>query len=252
MLANTIDVVLEVEQVSGVLGQAAALLMASGLKYQKHAIVPDSDIEHNRLTLKAEGNDFSREDLQTQLAQIPGVISVLDIKILPKTAGTASIESQLDKLGRQLADELTHQWPRGVVELSQRYEDKFKKSEQERQVSHLGEVVGQRLARQHPQFTEVDNVATALQQLVLPLLENVAKGQVSGGDVLQINVSLFTRRHSNTMDLVFGMENSKCYFLMGFIQGILNAAPKIPTVKVTESSCRSHGDHACLFVVKLV
>lgn len=249
MHTHNIDIILRVEQVSGVLGPAAAMVMQYGLKYQKHSIAVDATQGLNQLTLETEGGLIEKEELSVQLSTIPGVHEVIDILLIPKE-DAFQFEQRLDKEGRRLAEVLSMQWPNKLIELSQKYEDSFHRSEQETKVTLLGEAVGRRLAMRQPQLHDYKEITETLRKIVIPLLENVANCEVKGNN-LEITVSLFSRRFSNTMDLVFGSEAPKCYFLTGFIQGVLNQAPKVPEVTVTEPECRAVGDKICLFKVEV-
>ncbi len=249
MHTHNIDIILRVEQVSGVLGPAAAMVMQYGLKYQKHSITADAEQGFNQLTLETEGGLITKEELSGKLCTIPGVHEVVDILLTPKE-DAFQFEQRLDKEGRRLAEVISNQWPAKLIELTQKYEDSYHRSEQEQKVTLLGEAVGRRLAMQQPKLREHKEIPEALREIVMPLLANVATGEVKGSS-LEITISLFSRRFSNTMDLVFGSEAPKCYFLTGFIQGVLNQSPRIPEVTVTEPECRAVGDKVCLFKVEL-
>jgi len=64
-------------------------------------------------------------------------------------------------------------------------------------------------------------------------------------------VSAFTRRRTDMMQVSDAGEGGKCFFLTGFIQGMLNAAPMLPIMAVDETSCRVNGDKECIFRVSV-
>ncbi|OUD12487.1 V4R domain-containing protein [Thioflexithrix psekupsensis] len=249
MHTHHIDIILKVEQISGVLGPAAAVVMQYGLKYQKHTVHQDPNTGFSQLILETEGGHVDPAPLIQQLQGLLGVKEVLDVVIQPKEESLV-VDLNLDQEGRRLLELIAQTWPNKLVEVTQKYEDSFHRSEQEAKVTLLGEAVGRRLALRHAQLREVKNIKEGLQKMVIPLLNNVAQCQIKDTD-LEITVSLFSRRFSNTMDLVFGSEVPKCFFLTGFIQGVLNQAPFIPNVTVTEPQCRAVGDKVCLFKVNV-
>lgn len=249
MHTHNIDIILKVEQISGVLGPAAALIMQYGLKYQKHTTATDAETGHHFLTLEAEGDFIAKEDLSSQLLKIPGVHEVSEIVLSPKNEAL-QFDLKLDQEGRRLSELLATHWPNKLIEMTQKYEDSYHRSEQETKVVLLGESVGRRLAFQQKDLREMQDIPQTLAHIVIPLLNNIAQCEIKGND-LEISVSLFSRRFSNTMDLVFGSETPKCFFLTGFIQGVLNQTPRLPEVIVTEPLCRAVGDKICLFKVSI-
>ena len=82
--------------------------------------------------------------------------------------------------------------------------------------------------------------------MVVPLLTPISEAEAMGSDV-RVRLSVFTRRQVNTMDLVMGGEASRCDFMTGMIQGMLNEAPSFSRVRVEETRCRTNGDDHCLF-----
>lgn len=246
-MVMTFDVILEIDKNINVLAQAAPLLQELGLFYQKHNAIPDELTGSHQLMLEVKGEQLVRETVWARLAALRGVYKVIDIIELNQTE-KALVDLNLDDEGRALADKIAVLWPQQLMKLTQNYEDSFHRSEQEIKVTALGEGVGRRLAVKHDRIHEVTRIPEALKEIVIPLLNTVARPQIKGND-LEIFVSLFSRRHCNSMDLVFGTESVPCYFLIGFIQGVINQASQLPRVKVTEPLCRANGERTCYFKI---
>ncbi len=250
MSTHYINIVLRVNSFSGVLGQAAAILMQSGLNYARHQLKDESGTSHKILTLETEGNTIPNDILQQKLPEINGVIEVVSITSKPKEdSKLMRRHGALNDEEEQLIDTIIDVWPAILTPL-QAYEDSCPRKEREAKVTRIGVYVGIRQAIHHPLLKDTDSIYHALHTVVVPALKKIAECEVEG-DELKTTVSIFSRRFTNSMDLLFSQENDKCYFLIGFIEGILSQASKLPSTYVTEPKCRAIGDQYCLFKVNI-
>ncbi|MDX1410442.1 MAG: hypothetical protein R3330_19965, partial [Saprospiraceae bacterium] len=146
-----------------------------------------------------------------------------------------------------VVDQIVAAYPK-ILHIVDAFEAEIKDAgERARRMVTLGEQVGLRMMQGKTDLDDCNNIRDAL-AVVIPILKPLADAHAIGPEI-HIRISIFTRRQVNTMDLVFGSEASKCDFLTGFIQGLVNSAPMLPQVQVTESMCRTNGDEECVFRV---
>lgn len=243
-MAVTITVL--IDKSPGTLSRVIAALRKFGLTFTSHRL--DDLGEQIRLRVAANGNASARE-LNDGMSKIRGVVAVADVNAVgdgaaPTTrpASRAAPAAANDKL----VDDLVNAFPK-VLRLITEYENQLKNSEERRgRLNSLGERVGHRLVAGKPGLDGVTTLHDALAKVVVPVLTPISEAEAVGSDV-RMRLSVFTRRQINTMDLVMGGEASRCDFMAGLIQGMLNEMPPFSRVRVEETRCRTNGDEHCLF-----
>lgn len=204
-----------------------------------------------RLILKGEADAPSLKELSNDLLAVEGVTEILDLRV----PGGASLRAE-DPLPDERPSEededpdpwvtrLVRAYPK-IVSLVQEFEESQRPDEREHGTTKLGVEVGRRMVAGHPSLSQVSSVAAALEDIVAPQLRPLAECKVEGGH-LKATHTVFTRHAVSLMYLPFVNEPHRCYFLTGFILGMLTAAPRLPRVRVEETKCRNAGDSMCYF-----
>ncbi|MGD8710080.1 MAG: 4-vinyl reductase [Ectothiorhodospiraceae bacterium] len=251
-MAN-ITVHLDVEERSGILSSAVTKLRRHGLMLERHQMTNGDDDVQRRLVIEASGDVTDPEGLRDMLGGIRGVIRVANIEGVelaskpPATPAAAATEESTASAGdsEELADRVARAHPK-IMQLVEEFEFSLSAGEREPRVRELGRAVGERVAPRYTPDSPVSGVPDAIEQVVVPALEHIARTEPDG-ERLRVPISLFTRRYLNNMDLVFGEELDHCYYLAGFIEGILAKTPGLSAPGVVETKCRAVGDDTCIF-----
>ncbi len=253
-----------IERAPGSLARVVASLRKTGLSFRGHHLEPTSDPAQSLLTLSVDGRVVGGE-LAQALSEVRGVLQILRVdtnsaaghaeRTRPRSmdtrhsAGPEVVEAAAIK-PEELAERIITAYPR-ILPLIENFEDRIQNnSDRSRRLTKLGERVGKGLAAPRWANVSAETVHEALQRVVVPALEPIADAEAHGAD-LRVRISIFTRRQTNTMDLVFGGEAARCDFMVGMIQGMINASSSLPHVTVDEARCRTNGDEYCLFRVNL-
>ena len=242
-----------VEKGAGTLSRVIAAVSRLDLRFKKHYMADDSNAERKRLTIVASGDGVPDGELTAALKATNGVVDVLEIQSGDSAgaapAGKASASGGSDDAGiRQMVNELIDSYPE-IYNQVQEFQDKVKPKVREATVKKLGDAVGRGVVKAYPDLSAISTLEDAATNVVLPALLPIAPSQFDGEAIL-IRLSPFTKRHINNMDLVFGMEADRCFFLTGFIQGLLNGIGVLPKMQVVETSCKSNGERQCRFYIK--
>lgn len=223
-----------------------------GLSFAGHRIEPLAD-DRSRLTISAEGSAVA-DEVRERLAQVKGVVEVLRIGTgggsAPARRESPRPAPAAQAVGfEEFADRVVADYPRIL-----RHIDAFEQAIPEPadlspQLKRLGKLVGGRLGEKDASLQEARTLHEALENSVVQILDRIAEPEVVGSDI-RVRLSIFTRRQVNTMDLVFGGEASRCDFLSGMIEGMIEGVSGLPDIFVEETSCRTNGDEYCVFHVR--
>ncbi|MGA8260345.1 MAG: hypothetical protein WB783_09060 [Arenicellales bacterium] len=244
---------------AGGMARVITALKRLGLTFAGHHIEPAGD-DRSRLTVSAEGSALGDEVRQT-LSGIKGVAEIVQIggvevaampagapreppRAPPARTATPGSSPAFEDLAGRIADD----YPRII-----RYIEAFEQTISGREelgpgLRRLGRLVGERLGEQDTVLHGARTLHEALESSVVQILDGIAEPEVIGSDI-KVRLSIFTRRQVNTMDLVFGGEASRCDFLSGMIEGMIDGVAGLPDIRVQETSCRTNGDEYCIFHV---
>lgn len=245
-----VEITVILDGTAGGMARVITALKRFGLTFSRHHIEPIGD-DRSQLTVSAEGTAVA-DELRDKLAAVKGVAEVVRIGAGGEAGearrGTAPRPAAPPAALEDFANRLANDYPRIL-----RHIDTFEAAlpgnqDLAQQLKRLGRLLGGKLGGQDPTLQEAGTLHEALESSVVPILDRIAEPEVVGSDV-RVRLSVFTRRQVNTMDLVFGGEASRCDFLAGMIEGMIEGVPGIPDVHVNETSCRTNGDEYCLFRV---
>lgn len=238
-----VAITLSVDANPGVLGHTVALLLESGLKYQKHRLVSNADQSENILTLEATG-EVSPE-LQTHLITIPGVHAVVKIE----SSVVKNPENILQPESPSV-DNIVKFWqtPR-AIELIQQFESGLKSKEREQKSTQFGEQIGCLLSEEYTDilFTQT-SIDDALRQVVVPALGNFVETEIKN-NALYLVRSDFVNAPRGKLKLLLGLDQERCYVISGIVQGLLNQSATLPKICVRRSKCVAAGDSMCVLQV---
>jgi predicted hydrocarbon binding protein len=234
---------------AGGMARVVAALKRFGLAFSGHHIEPAGN-DRSRLVVSAEGHAVTGE-LRDRLSQVKGVLEVVQIGAGDGAAAPAGRRAarpgEAAASLEALADRIVNDYPKIL-----RHVDAFEASVPANQLSQqlrlLGRRVGGKLGQQDAILQEAQTLHEALESSVVQILDGISEPEVVGSDI-RVRLSVFTRRQVNTMDLVFGGEASRCDFLSGMIEGMIEGVSGLPNVHVEETSCRTNGDEYCRFHV---
>lgn len=242
---------------AGGMARVITALKRLGLTFLGHHIESVGD-NRSRLTVNADGYAVA-DELRANLAEVKGVMEVVQVGGLdgggePAAPGTAAPGAPAAPRSAPapglegLADRVVDDYPK-ILRHIDAFEEALPSGQNlGQQLKRLGRLVGNRLGAGDASLQEAGTLHEALENSVVRILDRIAEPEVVGSDI-RVRLSVFTRRQVNTMDLVFGGEASRCDFLSGMIEGIIAGSPRLPRVRVDETSCRTNGDEHCLFRV---
>lgn len=244
-----VSITVLIDKSPGTLSRVIAALRKFGLTFTSHRL--DDLGEQIRLSVAADGNASARE-LNDGMSKIRGVVAVADVKA--SDSGTAAPAAHAGRgaaapaapAGGNIVDSIVKAYPK-ILRLITEFEEQLKNSgERSERLMSLGEQVGRRLVAGKAELQTVTTLHDALTSLIVPELTPISEAEAVGNEV-RMRLSVFTRRQINTMDLVMGGEASRCDFMTGLIQGMLNQIPSFSRVRVEETRCRTNGDEQCVF-----
>lgn len=244
----TAQIVLNIDNQPGSMARVVAALRRFGLSLGKHHIQSTGN-GLSRLILNVDGR-FSPRELIEKLDDVKGVRQVISVgpmggDITFRSQPPASEESNQIS---GLVQNIVSSFPR-VLSIIENYESALSKDKMRGALmKELGEKVGTKLMENDQALKGAATIHEALQHAVVPVLLPISDAEAMGSEV-RTSISIFTRRQSNTTDLVFGNAASRCDFMTGLIQGMINASPTLAKVKVEEHACRAVGDDYCVFRV---
>lgn len=242
-----VEITVILDGTAGGMARVITALKRFGLTFSGHHIESIGD-NRSRLIVNAEGSAVA-DELRARLSEVKGVTEVVRIGSGGESTGAEKSRPAAPATGLEdFATRLVNDYPRIL-----RHIDAFEAAlpnakDLSQQLKRLGRLVGGKLGAQDAVLQGAGTLHEALENAVVPVLDQIAEPEVVGSDI-RVRLSIFTRRQVNTMDLVFGGEASRCDFLSGMIEGMIGGVPGIPDVHVNEASCRTNGDEYCLFRV---
>ncbi|MDJ0956098.1 MAG: hypothetical protein QNI91_04545 [Arenicellales bacterium] len=242
------QIVLNIDNQPGSLARVVAALRRYGLSLDKHQIQSTGN-GLSRLIVIVDG-PFSARELTERLGDVKGVKQVVSVG---PTDGKITFRAQSPRPTEDgridgLVQDIVSAFPR-ILFIVEEYESTLEKGSMRAvYMRELGERVGAKILANDQALQSAGNIHEALQNAVVPALLPISDAEAMGTEV-RTSISIFTRRQVDTKDLVFGTASSRCDFMAGLIQGMLNVSPTLPKVKVEEHACRSRGDDYCVFRV---
>lgn len=241
---------------AGALARVITALKRFGLTFAGHHIEPVGG-DRSRLTVGAEGTALL-DALYDELARIKGVAEVVRIDSDGVARLTAPPESPRSAPPRRpapaadpkargledLAKRLVADYPRIVGHLDAFEQTITSREDLAPRLRRLGKLVGGQLGEQDPTLLAANTLNEALETSVVQVLDRIAEPEVVGSDI-RVRLSIFTRRPMSSTEP--GGEASRCEFLSGMIEGMIDAVAVLPAVRVDETSCRTRGDEYCTF-----
>ena len=231
------------------MARVVAALRRFGLSLNKHRIQSTGN-GLSRLILIADGS-FSPRELIEKLGDVKGVRQV--VSVAPANGATTvgrvqTVPKASLDTDAELVNSIITSYPR-ILGIIESYEAKLSADKNRvARMKLLGEKVGAQMLRGDESLINSYTIYEVLQKAVVPALIPISDAEAMGSEV-RTSISIFTRRQVNTMDLVFGGAANRCDFMSGLIQGMVNASPNLPNVRVEEHSCRTNGDDCCVFRV---
>ena len=242
------QIVLNIDNQPGSMARVVAALRRYGLGLDKHQIQPTGN-GLSRLILIVDG-PFNARELTERLGDVKGVRQVVSVgpsdgKITFRPQSPAPTQ---DSRIEGLVKDIVSAFPR-ILFIVEEYESTLEKGSMRAvYMKQLGERVGAKILENDQALKNALNVHEALQNAVVPALLPISDAEAMGTEV-RTSISIFTRRQVDTQESVFGTKASRCDFMAGLIQGMINVSPTLPEVKVEEHACRAKGDDYCVFRV---
>ncbi len=239
----TISIQLMVNAGSGVLAAVVTQLQASGIKVKSHKLERVND-KSSLLTMNAESTSvLDKAELKSNLSSIPVVQSIEELDL--STIAPARTEPEIE-VPADVVDRVVAAFPR-IMPLIQNYEEQVAKDPQRTaKLNKLGLATGKQFSADW-NIDTLETKADVIDKMIIPKIGQIAEASRQD-DTVVVRISLFTRRHVTSMDLIGG-ENENCYFLCGLIEGMASSVPSFASVSVDEQKCRANGDDNCVFVL---
>ena len=234
--------ILKIRRGAGATAGIAEALNSRGFYIDEHKLVP-RDVETAEIRVFATGEgDF--ESLQSQVAAVPAVIELMEIRELSETEVTGEPEAASEPPPNPWVERIMREWP-NVLPVLKEFSAPLSQTDCEHRLGvDTGAVIyGRRAPAMPPKGVEA-----GLAQVVQPAIADVAKIKTKGKLLRVIETDLAS---SEQVDLMFLPVEDKpfCAFLSGLVAGILNAIPEMPRVRVEETRCLARDDHVCDFEV---
>ncbi|EIJ42728.1 hypothetical protein BegalDRAFT_1854 [Beggiatoa alba B18LD] len=237
-----VAITLSIDTNHGVLGHTVALLIESGMKYERHRL--SNNGAETFLTLEATGD--VPDSLRKNLVAIPGVHAVVSIEANQEKSPEALLQPDQPTVENILK---FWQTPR-ALELIQQFESEFKSKEREQKSVPFGELIGIQLAQEYRDaLSAQDTIEAALQQVVIPALGTFIEAEIKD-NALHLIRSDFVSVPSSKLKMLFGLDQERCYVISGIVQGILNQHPSLPKTCVRRAKCVAAGDSLCVLKVE--
>ncbi len=227
----------------GVLVRVVGAMRRLGMSLEYHRL-SDSNEPGRRELLVAAGGSVSNTDVSQALLRIKGVVEELKTVEPALTPPDTAPEDRDDETDA-VVEEIVAAYPKILRHVAVFEEEIGDQEDCSTRLIALGRRVGANLMHGNTAMEGCSSLQDAL-TITLPVLAPIATATVQGSEI-HIRISIFSRRQMNNMDLVFGPAASKCDFMTGMIQGIVNCAPDLSRIGVEETKCRTNGDEQCIF-----
>ena len=243
--AVKILLILKIHRGAGAMAGIAEALNSRGFYIDEHKLIPrDEETAEIRVFATGEG-DF--ENLQSQVAAVPAVIELMEIRELSETEIAAETEAASESPPDPWVERIMREWP-NVLPVLKEFSAPLSQTDCEHRLTCLGVDAGAVIYSRRAPAMPPKGVEAGLAQVVQPAIADVAKIKTKGKLLRVIETDLAS---SEQVDLMFLPVEDKpfCAFLSGLVAGILNAIPGMPRVRVEETRCLARGDHTCDFEV---
>ena len=231
-----------VENKSGSIGRVLGALPGIGLEFQRHCVYR-GDSPGCRLCVVAEGASGRVDQLPAKLQAIDSVITVVDACVQD---GAPLPEEWNDP---PVVNEMVWAYPESGPYLEQ-VEGQLVSEEKEHQLTRLGVRVGSRFVKHNATLAAALTLEEAVVGAVIPVLRPLALARQDGSNV-RVTGHKLLRASLDMIYVGYGRQPRRCFFLTGFIAGILRAAPHLRRPQVVETQCREAGDASCYFEIEL-
>ena len=229
-----------VEKKPGSIGRVLGALPRIGLEFQRHCLYR-GDAEGCRLCVVAEGSAGKVDQLPAKLRTIDSVTTVLDAT---EQGGAPLPEEWSDP---PVVNEMVWSYPELGPHLEQ-VESQLVPQEKEHQLTRLGVQVGSRFGKHHAALAAANTVEEAVVSAIVPVLRPLALAREDGSNV-RVTGHKLLRASLDMIYVGYGRQPRRCFFLTGFIGGLLRQAPHLRRPRVAETQCREAGDASCYFQI---
>jgi predicted hydrocarbon binding protein len=224
-MQNTFSIL--VSRRPGLLAQIVSTLVREGCKLERQAVSPADDPLLQRFTVTVEGPEAAVHDLQRLLFRFGDVEK--------QTAGAAvDVEASVQEIVATFPD---------VAERVRALARSLPAASRTEILSSLGERLGRREFQRNYALGSPLKLEQALRRMVLPAVRQLAKVELEGS-ALRLPACPFCATPR--------AEVPGCEFLVGFVRGLLHAAPATAGTVVSEARCRATGAHFCELVFLVV
>ncbi len=240
-----IVLILKVRRGAGALAGVADALNGGGFYIDEHKLIPrDEETAEIRVFATGEGGF---ESLRGEIESVPAVIELVEIRELAEAEASAPMEEPADAPPDPWVERLMRDWPE-VLPVLKEFSGPISASECEHKLTCLGVDTGAVMYGRRAPADPPTSVEAGLNQIVEPVLAQIAKSKARGKTLRVIETNLAS---SDRVDMLFLPVEDKpyCCFISGLVAGLLNAVPGMPRVRVEETRCLAHGDHVCDFKV---
>lgn len=231
-----------VEKKPGSIARVLGALPRIGLEFQRHCVYR-GDSQGCRLCVVADGTAGKVEQLPAKLQAIDSVITVVDAG---EQDGAPLPEEWSDP---PVVNEMVWAYPEIGPYLEQ-VEGQLVSEEKEHQLTRLGFQVGSRFGKHNATLAAALTLEEAVVGAVIPVLRPLALARADGSNV-RVTGHKLLRANLDMIYVSYGRQPRRCFFLTGFIAGILRPAPHLRRPRVTETQCREAGDASCYFDIEL-
>ena len=235
-------VTLIVDKKPGSIGRVLGALPRIGLEFQRHCVYRD-DVQGCRLCVVAEGTAGRVAQLPAKLQAIDSVVTVLDAG---EQGGAPLPDEWFDP---PVVNEMVWAYPE-IGRYLEQVESQLVSQEKEHQLTRLGVQVGSRFGKHNSTLAAALTLEEAVARVVVPVLRPLALAREDGSNV-RVTGHKLLRASLDMIYVGYGRQPRRCFFLSGFIAGVLRPARHLRRPRVAETQCREAGDASCYFEIEL-
>jgi predicted hydrocarbon binding protein len=226
-MQNTISILVSKRQ--GLLAQIVAALVGEGCKLLRQAVSQADDPTLQRFTLTVEGPEATVQNLPRLLLRFGDVESQAHgaAATAAASAPPVDVEAAMGEIVAAFPD---------VAERVRGLARSLPAASRSETLSSLGERLGRREYQRSYALGSPLKLEHALRRMVLPAVRQLARVELEGS-VLRVSECPFCAASR--------AEPPGCDFLVGFVRGLLHAAPATAGAMVREARCRAAGGPYC-------
>ena len=236
---------LKVRRGAGALAGVAEALNDRGFYVEEHKLIP-RDEETAEIRVFASG-DGELDLLGEAVQKVSAVIELVEVREVSESEDSAQPDADTEAPPDPWVERVLREWP-NILPVLKEFSAPLAASDCEHRLTCLGVDVGAVLYGRRALSDPPNSVDAGLKRIVEPALREVAKTKARGKTLRVIETDLAS---SEQVDLLFLPVEDKpyCSFITGLVNGLLNAIPGMPRVRVEETRCLARGDHVCDFQV---